>query len=204
MPASATPASITPVSATPVSATPVSAGTVSAKPASVTAPSVKPASITLVVAYAANRTIGLNNTLPWKLPADLAHFKRTTLGRPILMGRKTWESLGRPLPGRRNMVISRNADYAAPGAEVFESIEAALHACDAQDDVCVIGGAQIYDQALPIATRIEATEIQAEVEGDAHFVALPEGVWKEQARLPQPEENGWRFDFVTYIRQEAL
>lgn len=103
-----------------------------------------PVSVTLVVAYAANRTIGLNNTLPWRLPGDLAHFKRTTLGRPTIMGRKTWESLGRPLPGRRNIVISRNAAYDAPGAEVFASLEAALVACPDQDAVCVIGGAQIY------------------------------------------------------------
>lgn len=159
-----------------------------------------PASITLVVAYAANRTIGSENTLPWKIPSDLAHFKRTTLGRPILMGRKTWESLGRPLPGRRNLVISRNAHYPAQGAEVFDSIEAALNACGADDEVCVIGGAQIYEQALGLATHIEATEIHADVTGDAYFVRLPDGQWQEAQRSPQPEENGWRFDFVTYVR----
>lgn len=158
-----------------------------------------PPTLTLVVAYARNRTIGRDNTLPWRLPGDLAHFKRTTLGRPIVMGRKTWESLGRPLPGRRNLVVSRSAGYAANGAEVFESVEAALAACpDAA--VCVIGGAQIYAQVLSQATHIEATEIQADIQGDAHFPDLPQGEWEEVSRLPQPEENGLRYDFVTYRR----
>lgn len=160
-----------------------------------------PVSVTLVVAYAANRTIGLNNTLPWRLPGDLAHFKRTTLGRPTIMGRKTWESLGRPLPGRRNIVISRDAAYDAPGAEVFASLEAALVACPDQDAVCVIGGAQIYAQALPLATHVEATEIKAEVAGDAWFVELPGSQWHETARVAQPEENGWQYDFVSYERR---
>ena len=159
-----------------------------------------PASVTLVVAYAANRTIGVNNTLPWRLPGDLAHFKRTTLGRPIVMGRKTWESLGRPLPGRRNIVISRNADYIASGAEVFTSLTDALAACLAEDAVCVIGGAQIYAQALPLATHIEATEIQAKVDGDAHFVELPASQWRQTSRAAQPAENGWNYDFVSYQR----
>lgn len=160
-----------------------------------------PASVTLVVAYAANRTIGINNTLPWRLPGDLAHFKRTTLGRPIIMGRKTWESLGRPLPGRRNMVISRQPDYAAAGAEVFTSIDDALVACLPSDAVCIIGGAQIYAQALPLATHVEATEIKTAVEGDAHFVELPAAHWRETARVAQPEENGWHYDFVSYARR---
>ena len=160
-----------------------------------------PASVTLVVAYAANRTIGLDNALPWRLPGDLAHFKRTTLGRPIIMGRKTWESLGRPLPGRRNLVISRNPGYSATGAEVFTSLEAALAACAENEAVCVIGGAQIYAQALPLATHVEATEIQAEVAGDAWFVELPATEWQETARAAQPEENGWRYDFVSYQRR---
>lgn len=160
-----------------------------------------PASITLVVAHAANRTIGRDNGLPWRLPGDLAHFKRTTLGRPIIMGRKTWESLGRPLPGRRNIVISRDAAYAAPGAEVFTSLQQAFDACAADDAVCVIGGAQIYEQALPHATHIEATEIKGDVEGDAWFVALPAQEWEETVRHHQAEENGWTYDFVSYKRR---
>jgi dihydrofolate reductase len=160
-----------------------------------------PASITLVVAYAANYTIGVDNALPWRLPGDLKHFKAITLGRPIIMGRKTWESLGRALPGRRNLVISRTASYLAAGAEVFASLDAALAACTPQDAVCIIGGAQLYALALPLATHIEATEIDAKVEGDAHFVALAKGRWHETARHPQPEENGWRYDFVSYERR---
>lgn len=159
-----------------------------------------PASTTLVVAYTTNRTIGLHNTLPWRLPGDLAHFKRTTLGRPIVMGRKTWESLGRALPGRRNLVVSRQTDYDAPGAEVYAGLTQALAACQPDDAVCIIGGAQIYAQALPLATHIEATEIHAEVAGDAHFVPLPADEWRETSRVRQPEENGWTYDFVSYER----
>ena len=113
-----------------------------------------PASLTLIVAYSENRVIGRDNTLPWKLPGDLAHFKRSTLGHPILMGRKTWDSLGRPLPGRSNIVISRNPDFAAPGATVVPTLEAALAACGEVEQAFVIGGAQIYAQALPLAQRI--------------------------------------------------
>lgn len=159
-------------------------------------------SLTLVVAYARNRVIGRDNALPWRLPGDLAHFKRTTLGHPIIMGRSTWESLGRPLPGRHNIVISRNPDYQAEGATVVTSLPAAQQAAQS-DAACVIGGAQIYTLALPLATRIIATEIQADIEGDAFFPLLPEQVWRETARVPQPEENGLRYDFVTYERVSA-
>lgn len=159
-----------------------------------------PASLTLIVAYSENRVIGRDNTLPWKLPGDLAHFKRSTLGHPILMGRKTWDSLGRPLPGRSNIVISRNPDFAAPGATVVPTLEAALAACGEVEQAFVIGGAQIYAQALPLAQRILATEVHAQVEGDAFFPLLPAFQWKETAREIQPAENGYAYDFVTYER----
>lgn len=159
--------------------------------------------ITLVIAYARNRVIGRDNALPWRLPADLAHFKRTTLGKPIVMGRKTWESLGRPLPGRHNVVISRDAGYAADGATVVTSLAAALDACGDVPEVCVIGGAQIYAQALPLAQRIVATEVQADVEGDAWFGLLPAFQWRETAREPQPADNGLAYDFVVYERTQA-
>ena len=158
------------------------------------------ARVALIVAYARNRVIGRDNALPWRLPGDLAHFKRTTLGHPIVMGRKTWESLGRPLPGRRNVVISRQAGYAAPGAEVADSLQSALAACADAPAVYVIGGAQIYEQALPLAGRILATELHAEVAGDARFPELDPAQWQEVAREPQPEENGYAYDFVTYRR----
>ncbi|OZI37289.1 dihydrofolate reductase [Bordetella genomosp. 10] len=157
--------------------------------------------LTLVVAYARNRVIGRDNALPWKLPGDLAHFKRTTLGHPIVMGRKTWESLGRPLPGRRNIVISRDPAYAAAGAEVVGSLPAALAACAQAPQVCVIGGAQIYAAALPLARRIVATEVRADVEGDAWFPPLPADEWREVSRQAQPDENGYAYDFVEYERQ---
>ncbi|AKQ54063.1 dihydrofolate reductase [Bordetella hinzii] len=160
------------------------------------------ARLTLVVAYARNRVIGRDNTLPWRLPGDLAHFKRTTLGHPIVMGRNTWESLGRPLPGRQNIVVSRNPDYRAEGARVVPDLQAALDAAEAED-VYVIGGAQIYAQALPLADRIIATEIQADVDGDAWFPLLPGYAWKETSRQPQPEENGYRYHFVVYERAAA-
>lgn len=160
-----------------------------------------PALVRVVVAYAANRTIGRDNTLPWRLPGDLAHFKATTMGRPIIMGRKTWESLGRPLPGRQNIVITRNADYQAQGATIVPSLEAALQACADAPEACIIGGAQIYAQALPLANVISATEVHATVDGDAHFPALDKEQWHETWRTIQPEENGYRYDFVEYARQ---
>ncbi|CAB3650702.1 dihydrofolate reductase [Achromobacter pestifer] len=159
-----------------------------------------PASLTLIVAYSDNRVIGRDNTLPWKLPADLAHFKRSTLGHPIIMGRKTWDSLGRPLPGRSNIVISRNPAFSATGAIVTPTLEAAIAACGDVAQAYVIGGAQIYAQALPLARRVLATEVHAQVDGDAFFPLLPAFEWKETAREPQPAENGYDFDFVTYER----
>lgn len=156
--------------------------------------------VKIVVAYSDNRTIGRDNALPWRLPGDLKHFKQTTLGHPIVMGRKTWESLGRPLPGRRNIVISRQPGYAAAGASVFGSLAEALHDCKDEDSVSVIGGAQIYRLALPLADEIAATEVHAEVEGDAHFPPIEPGQWRETQRLAQQPENGYAYDFVTYRR----
>jgi len=162
-----------------------------------------PASLTLIVAYSTNRAIGRDNALPWKLPGDLAHFKRSTLGHPIIMGRKTWESLGRPLPGRLNIVISRNPDFAATGATVVPTLQAAIAACGNVDQAFVIGGAQIYTHALPLAHWVLATEVHADVEGDAFFPLLPAFQWKETAREKQPAENGYEYDFVTYERSGA-
>ncbi|AUT44545.1 dihydrofolate reductase [Achromobacter sp. AONIH1] len=157
-------------------------------------------SLTLIVAYSDNRAIGRDNALPWRLPGDLAHFKRSTLGHPIIMGRKTWDSLGRPLPGRANIVVSRNPDFAPEGAIVVASLEAAARACGDVAEAFVIGGAQIYAQALPLARRVLATEVHARVEGDAFFPLLPAFQWKETARERQPAENGYEYDFVTYER----
>ncbi|EHK63964.1 dihydrofolate reductase [Achromobacter arsenitoxydans] len=158
------------------------------------------ASLTLIVAYSTNRVIGRDNALPWKLPGDLAHFKRSTLGHPIIMGRKTWDSLGRPLPGRSNIVISHNPGFSAAGALLAPTLEAAVAACGDVEEAFVIGGAQIYAQALSVARRVLATEVHAEVDGDAFFPLLPSFQWKETARAPQPAENGYDYDFVTYER----
>lgn len=157
--------------------------------------------LTLIVAYSRNRAIGRDNTLPWRLPGDLAHFKRTTLGQPIIMGRKTWESLGRPLPGRTNIVITRNQNYAAQGAVVVNTLDQAVAACGDAARAYIIGGAQIYTSALQHADEIIATEIHAEVDGDAHFPDLPPQQWEETERASQAEENGLTYDFVTYRRR---
>ena len=156
--------------------------------------------LNLIVAYARNRTIGRDNTLPWKLPGDLAHFKRTTLGCPIVMGRKTWDSLGRPLPGRRNIVITRDPSKAFSGAECFTSLAQALNSLKDAEQVFVIGGGQMYQQALPLAERVIATEIQADIEGDAVFAPLDQAVWRETSRQSQPAENGLAYDLVEYHR----
>lgn len=157
--------------------------------------------IRLVVAYTDNRVIGRDNGMPWHLPTDLAHFKRTTLGHPIIMGRNTWDSLGRPLPGRRNLVVSRNSSLVAPGAEVWPSLEAALAQCEDVEIICIIGGAQIFVHALELADEVIATEIHEHIEGDVFFPALDAAQWQETARDSQPEENGLKYDFVTYQRR---
>jgi dihydrofolate reductase len=157
--------------------------------------------IQIVVAYSRNRCIGRNNTLPWRLPADLAHFKKVTLGNPIIMGRNTWESLGRPLPGRPNLVISRTPGFQPEGATVWTSLEDALLACNDAGRICIIGGEQLFRAALPYASEIVATEIHADIEGDTFFPELNAGEWQETERLAQPAENGLDYDFVTYTKR---
>lgn len=156
--------------------------------------------VQLVVAYSENRAIGRDNTLPWRLPSDLAHFKRVTMGQPIVMGRNTWESLGRPLPGRPNLIVSRNPLYQAAGASVHPTLESALTACRDAERICIIGGEQIFRHALDLADEIIATEVHAHIEGDTFFPPIDVCIWKESERWPQPEENGYAFDFVVYKR----
>jgi len=164
-----------------------------------TSQTASPPHIRIVVAYARNRVIGRDNQLPWRLPGDLKHFRQITMGLPIVMGRKTWESLGRALPGRHNIVVTRNPTFAADGATVVTSLEDALRAA-AADTVCIIGGAQLYAQALPLAHEIIATEVHTDVQGDAFFPALIAAQWREVERRAQPEDNGLAYDFVTYQR----
>lgn len=161
--------------------------------------------LAIIVARARNGVIGRDNALPWHLPEDLRHFKRTTTGHAVLMGRRTHESIGRPLPGRRNLVVSRTPGYAPAGVEVFASLPEALNACGSDEEVFVIGGAQLYDAALPLADRAIVTEIDIDVEGDARFPALDapplQQAWQPVAREEARSADGLRYAIVTYARQ---
>ena len=158
--------------------------------------------LSLIAALAQNRVIGIENRLPWKLPEDLAHFKALTLGHPILMGRKTFESLGRPLPGRRNIVITRNADYRSPGCEIAMSVPAAIDLCEQAEEVFFIGGAELYKQVLLLVDRLYLTEVQIDAQGDAWFPEFDRTVFAEMSREHNLGEKGdpLRFDFVVYER----
>jgi dihydrofolate reductase len=158
--------------------------------------------ISIVVALAANRVIGDRNRLPWHLPADLQHFKQLTMGKPILMGRKTWESIGRPLPGRTNIVITRDEDYSAEGCVVVHSMEAALQAAGDSAEVMVIGGAEFYRQALPYAKTLYLTCVEGEFEGDTFFPELDDQEWREAERTDfEPDEkNPHAYSFVRLER----
>ena len=134
----------------------------------------------LVVAMAANRVIGRDNALPWHLPADLAHFKRVTWGHPVVMGRRTYESIGKPLPGRKNIVVTRNRAFQAPGCTVAPSLEAAWRAAGDADEVCVIGGTSLFEETLPLADVIHLTEVEADVPGDTYFPEFERGAWLER------------------------
>jgi len=166
------------------------------------APAADTPRICLIAAMAANRLIGRNNALPWHLPADLKRFKALTTGHPVVMGRKTYESIGKPLPGRRNLVISRNAGYRAPGCEVVHSLDDALAACRGATEIFIIGGAELYRESLPRAHCLEFTEIHAEFEGDAFFPEFSRMQWREAAREIHGTEAGsaFRYDFVRYER----
>ena len=152
----------------------------------------------LVAAVAANGIIGANGKLPWHLPEDLKHFKRVTLGHPVIMGRKTWESLKGPLPGRENIVITRQPGYEAPGAAVASSLDAALALCAGERVACVIGGTQIFKEALPAASGLIMTEIKQDFPGDTWFPDYDRSQWRETQREAHTVANGMRFDFVRY------
>ena len=160
-----------------------------------------PATLTLIVASDRHNGIGIRNTLPWRLPEDLAFFKRTTSGHPIIMGRKTFDSIGRPLPNRRNIVVTRNPNWSHQGVEAVSSLpEAATLAGDGE--AFVIGGAQIYAEALPLAARLIVTEIDADFECDAFFPQLDPAQWKEVSRESHHSaENKFDYFFVIYQRR---
>ncbi|MEW6165236.1 MAG: dihydrofolate reductase [Pseudomonadota bacterium] len=163
------------------------------------------AALVIIVAMARNGVIGRDNALPWHLPEDLKRFKQLTMGHAVIMGRKTWESLPekfRPLPGRRNIVVTRNAGYAAPGATVVHSLEEAEKVSPG-GTAFIIGGAELYAHALPRATRLEITEIDADIEGDARFPAFDRAQWRETRRASGTDANGLRYAFVSYARTQS-
>jgi dihydrofolate reductase len=156
--------------------------------------------IYLVAAVAANGIIGANGALPWHLPEDLRHFKKLTLGHPVIMGRRTWESLRRALPGRENIVVTRTLGYEAPGAAVASSFEAALALCAGESLAFVIGGTQLFAEALPLASGLVMTEIHRDYQGDTSFPRWERSQWREAQREPHEAADGTKFDFVLYER----
>jgi dihydrofolate reductase len=162
---------------------------------------VTPPRIAIIAALARNRVIGRGNRLPWHLPHDLRHFKRLTLGRPIIMGRRTWESLPGLLPDRTHIVITRDPGYRADGAVVVHSLDAALAAAGGEEAL-VVGGAALYAQALPRAWRLHLTLVDAEIEGDTFFPAIDPAEWREVARENHAadERHAYPFAFVTLER----
>lgn len=160
--------------------------------------------LSLIAAMARNRVIGIDNRLPWHLPEDLKHFKALTLGHPIVMGRKTFESIGRPLPGRTSIVISRNPQWQADGCLVAGSIAQGLALAPAADEVFVIGGAELYGQALGLAQRLYLTEIDADFAGDAYFPPIDMAQWQEAERVVHEDDGrGFGYAFVRYDRRGA-
>ena len=167
--------------------------------------------LSLIAAVADNGIIGRNGKLPWYLPEDLKYFKRVTLGKPVVMGRKTWESIGRPLPGRTNIVVTRQPGYQAEGARVVESLDEALRLAesiaviDGAEELVVIGGEEIYRLALPMADCLYLTEVHAEVPGDARFPDWAREEWTEVARETPAEDaaGDYPYSFVVYFRADT-
>lgn len=165
--------------------------------------------LSIIVAAARNGVIGRNNALPWHLPEDLRYFKRITLGKPVVMGRRTFESIGRLLPGRTNIVVTRQPDYVFEGLQVVASLEQALALAenialiDGVEELMVIGGAEIYRAALPVAARIYLTEVHADVEGDAFLPAIEWSEWREISRqhFAADDGNPYPYSFVVYERR---
>jgi dihydrofolate reductase len=154
--------------------------------------------ISFVVAMDENRAIGKDNDLPWYLPNDLKHFKKTTMGKPIVMGRKTYESIGKPLPGRENIVVTRDQSYEAEGTTIVHSVDEVLQIN--AEEVCVIGGSEIFKQFLPVADRLYITEIHHTFEADTYFPELNDNEWKEVSRTEGiiDEKNKYPHEFVVY------
>lgn len=160
--------------------------------------------LTLVAAMARNHAIGLRGAMPWHLPAELAHFKLTTMGKCVIMGRKTWQAIGRPLPGRQNIVVSRDSALEAPGCEVAGSLEEAVERASSVE-VMVIGGGSLYEQALPSARRMVLTHIECEAEADTWFPRWDPSEWVPVSRehFAPDHKNGLAYDIVEYERRMA-
>lgn len=162
--------------------------------------------LSLIAAVARNGVIGKDNQLLWHLPGDMRHFRETTRGKPVIMGRKTWESLPekfRPLPGRLNIVVSRDPGYQAPGATLAGSLQDAIEIARNAEEAFVIGGAELYRQALPFADRLYLTEIAADFAGDTWFPEVPPEDWQELSRSRPEQDAGLVYTFVTYQRTQS-
>ena len=159
--------------------------------------------LSLIVAMASNRAIGLNKKMPWHLSADLKKFKKITMGSPIVMGRKTFESIGKPLIGRKNIIISRNPDYQQQGCFVFDSIDNALQECRDENEVFIIGGASLYKSLFSLADRLYLTEIKQAFEADTFFPEFDLTEWQEVAREDVSDDNSVDFDY-SFITLERL
>ena len=159
--------------------------------------------ISIIVAASSNDVIGVQGELPWRLSDDLKRFKARTLGKPIVMGRRTFESIGRPLPGRRNIVLARRRDFAAEGCEVVSSPAGALQVAGGVAEIVIIGGSEIYGLFLPKANRLYLTRVHAEIEGDAYFPAVDEDDWRliDCEAVAASDVNEFAFEFRTYERQ---
>ena len=159
--------------------------------------------LSLVVAASSNNVIGRDGGLPWHLPDDLRQFKRLTTGKAVIMGRSTYESIGRPLPDRRNIVMTRNADYVADGCDVVSSVSEAMDAVEGAEEVMIIGGGQVYRDFLPLANRIYLTRVQAEVEGDTYFPEIDEATWRlvSSEHHAADEKHRYAFDVMVFERR---
>jgi len=159
--------------------------------------------ISIIVAASTNNVIGVGGDLPWKLSDDLRRFKRLTMGKPIVMGRRTWESIGRPLPGRQNIVLTRRTGYDAAGCDVVASPAEALDAAGGADEIMIIGGSQIYALFLPKASRLYMTRVEAEIDGDADFPEIDEREWRlvDSEAHQANDINQFAFEFRTYERK---
>ena len=159
--------------------------------------------ISIIVAASTNNAIGIRGELPWRLSSDLQHFKATTMGKPIVMGRKTWDSIGRPLPGRQNIVITRQAGYVAEGCDVVASLAEAAEAAGDENEIMVIGGSEIYSLALPLADRLYMTRVHAAVDGDAFFPEIDATEWRliDEEHHEADERNEHPYSFRVFERE---